>query len=71
VIFKRTVGKRSFPFDVLIFAYICIKNNVSSGFGVESIEDSMIEDENGKKKKISCGTEKGKHKCKNNRTAGM
>ena len=29
-----------------------------------------IEDEEGKKRKINCGTEKCKHKSKNHRTAG-
>lgn len=42
----------------------------SSGFGVVSTEDDVVMDEKGEKRKINCGTEKGKHKSKNHRTAG-
>lgn len=43
----------------------------SSGFGIPSIDDDSVTDEEGKKRKISCGTEKSKHKSKNHRTAGI
>lgn len=42
-----------------------------SGFGVVSTEDDVVMDEKGEKRKINCGTEKGKHKSKNHRTAGV
>ena len=41
-----------------------------SGFGVVSTEDDVVMNEKGEKRKINCGTEKGKHKSKNHRTAG-
>lgn len=43
---------------------------VSSGFGEESSEDNVVKDDGGGQRKIKCGTEKGKHKSKNHRTAG-
>jgi len=46
-------------------------NPFSSGFGVESSEDSMVAVDNGTKRRLICGTEKGRHKCKNYRTAGI
>ena len=42
----------------------------SSGFGVESSKDNMVAFDDGTKRQLVCGTEKGKHKCKNHRTAG-
>ena len=42
----------------------------SSGFALETEEDSTVKDENGQERAMSCGTEKGKHKSKNHRTAG-
>ena len=50
----------------MILLYI----SCSSGFGVVSTEDDVVMNEKGEKRKISCGTEKGKHKSKNHRTAG-
>lgn len=47
-----------------------IINYCSSGFGVVSSEDDVVTDDKGNKRKINCGTEKGKHKSKNHRTAG-
>ena len=43
----------------------------SSGFGVETSEDNMVAVDNGTKRHLICGTEKGKHRCKNFRTAGI
>lgn len=43
----------------------------NSGFGVESSEDNMVAADDGTKRQLGCGTEKGKHKCKNHRTAGI
>ncbi|KAJ7362131.1 hypothetical protein OS493_013222 [Desmophyllum pertusum] len=43
----------------------------NSGFGVVSSEDDVVTDDKGNKRKINCGTEKGKHKSKNHRTAGI
>lgn len=37
---------------------------------MESSEDNMVAADDGTKRKLGCGTEKGKHKCKNHRTAG-
>ena len=42
---------------------------ISSGFGIASSIDDVVADEEGKTRKIKCGTEKGKHQCKNLRTA--
>ena len=42
----------------------------STGFGIPSIDDDTVMDEEGKKRRINCGTEKCKHKSKNHRTAG-
>lgn len=42
----------------------------SCGFAIESAEDITISDQTGKKRTLSCGTEKGKHQSKNHRTAG-
>ena len=42
----------------------------SSGFGVEKLEDNIIKADDATKRKLICGTEKGRHKCKNYRTAG-
>ena len=42
----------------------------SSGFAVLTAEDKEIE-ENGKTRSLGCGTEKGKHKCANRKTAGI
>ena len=42
----------------------------SSGFAVETEEDQIIKGNTRKQRKISCGTEKGRHKSKNHRTAG-
>ena len=42
----------------------------SSGFGVQCEEDDNIKDESGVVRKLNCGTEKGKHKSENNKTAG-
>lgn len=36
---------------------------------MESSEDNLVGEE-GKTRKLVCGTEKGQHKCKNYRTAG-
>ena len=38
--------------------------------GVVSTEDDVVLDEKREKRKINCGTEKGKHNGKNHRTAG-
>lgn len=46
-------------------------NRFSSGFGVESSEDNMVAVDDGTKWHLVCGTEKGRHKCKNYRTAGI
>jgi len=43
----------------------------SSGFGIEDVKDTIVNGNDGTKGKLSCGTEKGKHKCKNHRTAGI
>lgn len=43
----------------------------SSGFGIEHEEDTIVSNSDGTRRKLSCGTEKGKHKCKNHRTAGI
>lgn len=43
----------------------------NSGFGIESVEDSLISESDGNKWKLLCGTEKGRHTCKNSRTAGI
>ena len=37
---------------------------------MENEQDNTTTGPNGKERKISCGTEKGKHKAKNHRTAG-
>ena len=53
--------------DVLIsssFSYY------SSGFAIETEEDIIIQENNDLPRKIQCGTEKGKQKAKNHRTAG-
>lgn len=41
----------------------------SSGFAIETSDDSVVPDVNGVKRKLLCGTEKGRYKCKNFRTA--
>ncbi|XP_044181754.1 uncharacterized protein LOC114956987, partial [Acropora millepora] len=43
----------------------------SSGFAIENVDDCLVQDSSGKKRQLVCGTEKGKHKCKNYRTAGI
>ncbi|KXJ21076.1 hypothetical protein AC249_AIPGENE27746 [Exaiptasia diaphana] len=44
----------------------------SHGFAVENYHDNYVEDEDGSKlRSLICGTEKGKHKCKNAKTAGI
>lgn len=48
-----------------------IKCHYSSGFATEDNNDTAVTDTAGKPRKLICGTEKGKHKCKNNKTAGM
>ena len=50
---------------------ILLKISCSSGFGVVSTEDDVVMNEKGEKRKINCGAEKGKHKRKNHRTAGL
>ena len=42
----------------------------SSGFGVVETADNSIID-SGSVKRLTCGTEKGRHRCKNDRTAGI
>lgn len=42
----------------------------SSGFAIGTSDDSLVPDVTGIKRKLLCGTEKGRHKCKNYRTAG-
>ena len=42
----------------------------SSGFAIETEQDIMIQDNKELPRKIQCGTEKGKQKVKNHRTAG-
>ena len=37
---------------------------------MESSEDNMVAVGDGTKRRLVCGTEKGRHKCKNHRTAG-
>ena len=41
----------------------------SVGFAVINSDDNEIK-EDGKAREIACGTEKGKHKCKNQKSAG-
>lgn len=48
-----------------------ISSPYSSGFAEENAEDSLGPQSTGTFHKIKCGTEKGKHKCKNFRTAGI
>lgn len=43
----------------------------SSGFAIENVDDGLVQDSSGKKRQLVCGTEKGQHKCKNYRTAGI
>lgn len=38
---------------------------------MESDADNIISTNDGLKRKLVCGTEKGRHHCKNYRTAGM
>lgn len=46
--------------------------NFSHGFAVEKDEDNSVHDDDGAKTRLLvCGTEKGKHKCKNAKTAGI
>ena len=43
----------------------------SHGFAIEKDEDIYVQDDVASTKRtIICGTEKGKHKCKNAKTAG-
>lgn len=49
-----------------IICFLC-----SSDFGVTSNEDNIVTDEKGNKRKMDCGTEKGKHHSKNHTTAGI
>ena len=44
--------------------------NYSNGFAMESEEDNTIIEEDGKTRNLVCGTEKGRHVTKNNKTAG-
>lgn len=46
-------------------------NFFCSGFAVEDTQDRVIPESNGAFHGLQCGTEKGKHKCKNFRTAGI
>ena len=41
----------------------------SSGFALREKDDNTV-NYDGKHIELSCGTEKGKHKCKKDRTAG-
>lgn len=43
----------------------------SSGFAIETHQDNTIQESDGNQRKIKCGTEKGNHKAKNHRTAGI
>ena len=43
----------------------------SSGFGFTSNEVNVVTDEKGNRQKMDCGTEKGKHRSKNHKAAGM
>ena len=45
-------------------------SHYSSGFAIETEQDIMIQDNKELPRKIQCGTEKGKQKAKNHRTAG-
>ena len=45
-------------------------NFFCSGFAVEDTQDRVIPESNGAFRGLQCGTQKGKHKCKNFRTAG-
>lgn len=51
----------------MLFFYIFC----SFGFGVVLIEDDVVMDEKGEKRKINCGIEKGKYKSKNYRIVGI
>ena len=42
----------------------------NTGFATFSKDDLQIIDSKGKKRTLKCGTEKGKHKAKNRKTAG-
>ena len=48
---------------------MCITDcDTSKGFGIKYTEDEVVADKTGLKRKLVCGTEKGKHKSKNHRT---
>ena len=47
-----------------------INLHCSTGFAEHNDGDNVVETENGLKRKLSCGTEKDKHKPKNHKSAG-
>ena len=50
---------------------LCLSYDTPSHLlGFVSTEDDVVKDQKREKRKIKCGTEKGKHKSKNHRTVG-
>ena len=67
-VFATIVLYASLTYLIILSFFLLL--GCSSGFGVQSEEDDNIKDESGVVRKLNCGTEKGKHKSKNNKTAG-
>lgn len=54
-----------------VFSYDIYYWFCSHGFAVHHSDDNSVFDDDSKKVRVLvCGTEKGKHKCKNAKTAG-